>query len=155
MCYTFQNTHKYVKHKQVSVVPPDSDKNSSNNNNSRDENESDANNDDNSIIPLLVDRSKRIGKSLTDDDNADEDVDPDVLVDVDPAIVECEAKILRAAKHVVMARAQWKLFHLEMKQAREDSASKDSSHLLQQSQRLHVFVGDYCQKLELLLSLSG
>jgi hypothetical protein len=37
---------------------------------------------------------------------------------VDPAIVECEAKILWAAKHVIMAKAQQKLFQQEIKQAR-------------------------------------
>jgi hypothetical protein len=89
---------------------------------------------------LLVDQSKSIGKSLTDDDNADEeDVVLDVLVDVDPAIVERQAKILQAAKHVIMARAQRKLFLQEMKRVREDSASsKDTNDVLQQSQRLHV-----------------
>jgi hypothetical protein len=78
-------------------------------------------------------------------------VDPDVVADVDQDTIEREAKILRAAKHVVMARAQRKLFQQEMKQAREDSASsKDTSDdVIQQSQKSHVFVGDYCQKLEL------
>jgi hypothetical protein len=36
-----------------------------------------------------------------------------------------------------------------MKQAREDLASKDTNDVIQQSQRSHAFVGDYCQKLEL------
>jgi hypothetical protein len=61
---------------------------------------------------LFVDQTKSIGKSL--DDNVHtfyEDVDPDVLVDVNPDIIEREAKILQAAKHVIMARAQQKLFH--------------------------------------------
>jgi hypothetical protein len=112
MCYIFQNTHKYAKCKQLSVVPPESDENSDNNNNPRDKNESNGNDDDNSIIPLLVDQSKSIGKSLTDDDADEEDVDPDVLVDVNPAIVveHHKAKILRAAKHNAMARTQRKLF---------------------------------------------
>jgi hypothetical protein len=61
---------------------------------------------------LLIDQSNSISKSLDDDvDTIDVDVDPDVLVDVDPYIIEREAKILQAAKHVIMARAQQKLFH--------------------------------------------
>jgi hypothetical protein len=99
---------------------------------------------------LFVDQTKSIGKSL--DDNVHtfyEDVDPDVLVDVNPDIIEREAKILQASKHVIMARAQQKHFQQEMKQTREDLASKDINDMIEQSQRSHVFVGDYCQKLEL------
>ena len=154
MCYIFQNTHKY---KQLSEK-----QNSENNNNRRDENDvsdedsgdddsGDDDSDDDSIIPLLVDRSKSVGDSLIDDvDHVAEDLE-DVDPDVDPAIMENEAKILAAAKHVVMARAQRKLFQQAMKQAREDSAaSKDTNDVpIQQSQRSRVFVGDYCQKLEL------
>jgi hypothetical protein len=82
------------------------------------------------------------------DGNVDEDkdvVDPDVLADVEPEDIEREAKILQAAKHVVMARAQQKLFQQEIKQARLDSANE----IIEQSRQSHVFVGDYCQKLEL------
>jgi hypothetical protein len=48
-----------------------------------------------------------------------------------------------------MARSQQKLFQQEMKKAKTNLASKDTNNVLEQSQRLHVFVGDYCQKLEL------
>ncbi len=113
-------------------MPPDSDENSDNNNNPRDENKSDEDDDDDSITPLLVDRSNSMGENLADDGADEEDVDPDVLADVDPAVVEREAKILRAAKHVVMARAQRKLFQQAMRRARENSAaSKDTNDALQ------------------------
>jgi hypothetical protein len=48
-----------------------------------------------------------------------------------------------------MARAQRKLFQQVIKQAREDLVSKDTNNIIQQSQKLHVFGGYYCQKLEL------
>jgi hypothetical protein len=155
MCYIFQNTHKYSKRKSTTPPPHNSEnQNSDNSNNPQAENESDDDDDDDdSIIPFLVDRSRSIGETIDDGANEDEDVvvDPDVVADVDQDTIEREAKILRAAKHVVMARAQRKLFQQEMKQAREDSASsKDTSDdVIQQSQKSHVFVGDYCQKLEL------
>jgi hypothetical protein len=146
MCYIIQNTHKYGKQKQL-AAPPDSDNQNSINNNPQAKDDSRDDDDEDSIIPLLINQSKSVGDSLND--NVEEDVDPDVLADVDPAIVENESKILAAAKHVIMARAQRKLFQQAIKQAREDSASKDTNNVMQQSQRSHVFVGDYCQKLEL------
>jgi hypothetical protein len=102
MCYIFQNTHIYAKLKQLpATAAPDSDNQKNDSNNPQNENDSEDNdNDEHAII---------VGESLNDDvDNVDEEdvVDPDVLVDVNPAIIENEAKILAAAKHVVMARAQ-------------------------------------------------
>lgn len=114
------------------MVPPDSD-------NPRDENESNDDNDDDSIMPMHVNRSNGTGERLTDDDDDEEDVGPEALVDVDPAIVERESKILRAAKHVIMARAQRKLFQQATKKAREDTtaSSNDTNDVLvlQQSKR--------------------
>jgi hypothetical protein len=101
---------------------------------------------------LLADRSKSLGDSVHDGDEIDDEedaVDPEVLVDVEPADAERKAKMLAAAKHVIMARAQRKLFQTAMKQAREDSLSEDASNVTEQFQRSHVFVGDCCQKLEL------
>jgi fructose-specific component phosphotransferase system IIB-like protein len=95
-------------------------------NNPQDENDSedDGDDDEHAII---------VGESLNDDvDNVDEKdvVDPDVLVDVDQAIIENEAKLLAAAKHVVMARAQRTIFQQAVKQAREDASSKDTSDII-------------------------
>jgi hypothetical protein len=149
MCYIFQNTHKYGKRKQLAA--PTDDRSDEPNDDSDDNNHEDDEEIDD-VVSLLVDRSKSLGESVHDGDEIDDEedaVDPEVLVDVDPADIEREAKILAAAKHVVMARAQRKLFQTAMKQAREDSLSKDTSNIIEQSQRSHVFVGDYCQKLEL------
>jgi hypothetical protein len=83
-------------------------------------------------------------KAFSDDGADEEDVDRDVIIDVDPATVEREAKILRAAKHVVMARAQRKLFQQAIRKAREDSASsKDTNDELQQISEIIRF----CRRL--------
>jgi hypothetical protein len=83
---------------------------------------------------------ERIGDKADDTDN---DVDLDVSVDVDSEVIERKAKIIRAAKHVAMARCQRKLFQEEMRQARADTLSSDTSDfVLHQSQRPYVFVGD-------------
>jgi hypothetical protein len=52
------------------------------------------------------------------------------------------------ARHHGQSSAQ--AFSAGNEEGKEDSAaSKDTNDALQQSQRLYVFVGDYCQKLEL------
>jgi hypothetical protein len=95
---------------------------------------------------FIVDRLRSIGKRICieADDTDEEDVDPDVIVDIDPEVIEREAKIIRAAKHVAMARCQQKLFQEEMRQARADTLANDTSDVvLHKSQRSYVFVGDY------------
>jgi hypothetical protein len=79
-------------------VPPDSTNQNSINNNPQVENASSNDDDEDCTSTSLMDQSKRVGDSPNA--NVKEDVDPDALVDVDPAIIENESKILAAAKHV-------------------------------------------------------
>jgi hypothetical protein len=132
----FQNAHKHGKRKQLAA--PADDRSDEPNDDSDDNNHEDDEEIDD-VVSLLADRSKSLGESAHDGDEIDDEedaVDPEVLVDVDPANMERKAKMLGASKQVVMARVQRKLFQTAMKQAREDSLSEDTSNVTEQSQRL-------------------
>jgi hypothetical protein len=104
-----------VKRKQLALLADSNNQTraaSDNNDNTGHESESERSEGGDSSIPLLVERYKSIGESLTgnaDSAAVDEDADPDEGVDPD-TIIDGEAEILGAAKHLAMARAPRKLF---------------------------------------------